>query len=117
MLVIFHELRWENFEDPLLGTNDSSFSQLFYLLQEILDQIADIDLVVNFKCTEECLVKNHLESRNCSHGRDNAQKSSFADAENVWKEKLRIYAEQVFSIIIWVMSYMIKICCSSFQVV
>lgn len=27
---------------------------------EILDQVADIDLVLNFKCTEECLQKKHV---------------------------------------------------------
>ncbi|XP_059443037.1 probable adenylate kinase 7, mitochondrial [Corylus avellana] len=40
----------------------------------ILDQLAEIDLVVNFKCTEDCLVK---------HQRD-----------GTWKEKLQVYAKQ-----------------------
>lgn len=30
------------------------------LQAEILDQVADIDLVLNFKCTEECLQKHHV---------------------------------------------------------
>lgn len=33
---------------------------LFLLVQEIVDQIVDIDLVVNFKCTNENLVKQNL---------------------------------------------------------
>ncbi|KAH7681120.1 Adenylate kinase/UMP-CMP kinase protein [Dioscorea alata] len=34
---------------------------------EILDQITDIDLVVNFKCMEDCLVKKHFGSDVCSY--------------------------------------------------
>lgn len=36
------------------------------MLQEILDQIADIDLVVNFKSVD-CLAKKHFGSQICSH--------------------------------------------------
>ncbi|KAF8378117.1 hypothetical protein HHK36_029454 [Tetracentron sinense] len=71
---------------------------------EILDQIADIDLVVNFKYTEECLVKKHLGSGICSHCRESLSmgnsittcllKSSTTDTEGANQEKLRIYAEQ-----------------------
>lgn len=35
-------------------------------LQEILDQIADIDLVINFKTTEEPLIRKNLGSGNFS---------------------------------------------------
>ncbi|KAH9792038.1 putative adenylate kinase 7 [Citrus sinensis] len=42
---------------------------------EILDQIVDIDLVINFKSIEDQLVKRNLET-------------------SAWKEKFRIYAEQ-----------------------
>ncbi|KAH9743582.1 putative adenylate kinase 7 [Citrus sinensis] len=42
---------------------------------EILDQIVDVDLVVNFQSTEDQLVKRNLET-------------------SAWKEKFRIYAEQ-----------------------
>ncbi|KAK9271749.1 hypothetical protein L1049_002112 [Liquidambar formosana] len=78
---------------------------------EILDQIADIDLVVNFKCTEEHLMKKHLGTGTYSscrdfhsmsnagsnlnlHLQDDQLKSSTADIGGSWKEKLRIYAEQ-----------------------
>jgi hypothetical protein len=43
---------------------------LAFFLQEILDQIADIDLVVNFKCTEDHLVKNNLGPGNFSPCRE-----------------------------------------------
>ncbi|WOK96598.1 putative adenylate kinase 7, mitochondrial [Canna indica] len=36
---------------------------------EILDQITDIDLVVNLKCVEDCLVKKHFGDLICSHCR------------------------------------------------
>uniref|UniRef100_A0A2N9HXS7 adenylate kinase n=1 Tax=Fagus sylvatica TaxID=28930 RepID=A0A2N9HXS7_FAGSY len=42
---------------------------------EILDQLAEIDLVVNFKCSEDGLLK-HREEAN-------------------WKEKIQLYVEQV----------------------
>ncbi|PRQ17014.1 putative adenylate kinase [Rosa chinensis] len=41
---------------------------------EILSQLVEIDLVVNFKCTEHCLVKHKREA--------------------AWREKLQIFAEQ-----------------------
>ncbi|KAG6491639.1 hypothetical protein ZIOFF_046574 [Zingiber officinale] len=34
---------------------------------EILDQIADIDLVVNLKCVQDCFVKKHFGADICSH--------------------------------------------------
>jgi adenylate kinase len=59
-----------------------------FSLQEILDQIADIDLVVNFKCGEGNVVKKNLISaENSSH--------SVADAGSVSNEKYRIYAQEV----------------------
>ncbi|KAF9595362.1 hypothetical protein IFM89_000280 [Coptis chinensis] len=77
---------------------------------EILDEIADIDLVVNFKCTEECLVKKHLGSSICSYCQDSLSMRKSGptglnwplhqtqleslNAEDAKKEKLRIYAEQ-----------------------
>ncbi|KAF6161425.1 hypothetical protein GIB67_009304 [Kingdonia uniflora] len=77
---------------------------------EILDQIADIDLVVNFKCTEECLVKKHLGSAICPHcqesrGIGNLGSTSFGitsqpsllkplNGVDSREEKLRIFAEQ-----------------------
>jgi adenylate kinase len=59
-----------------------------FSLQEILDQIADIDLVVNFKCGEGNVVKKNLIS---------AENSSYsvADAGSVSNEKSRIYAQEV----------------------
>ncbi|KAL5991086.1 hypothetical protein ACLOJK_011992 [Asimina triloba] len=83
--------------------------------QEILDQIADIDLVVNFKCNKDCLLKKHLGSGICACcGKSSnmsspesaslplcstklaqhTQLNSCAVAEDAWNEKLRIYAEQ-----------------------
>ncbi|KAK2991211.1 hypothetical protein RJ640_028109 [Escallonia rubra] len=76
---------------------------------EILDQIADVDLVLNFKCTEDCLVKRHLGNHACSSCQDflstdssglNLNPQSQAEpmkpsgADAVWKEKLKIFAEQ-----------------------
>ncbi|PIA33703.1 hypothetical protein AQUCO_04000039v1 [Aquilegia coerulea] len=79
-------------------------------IQAILDQIADVDLVVNFKCTEECLLKKHLGSSICSHCQDslNMRKSGPTGlnwilqqnqlkslcSEDAQKEKLRTYQEQ-----------------------
>ena len=86
---------------------------LYCTLQEILDQIADIDLVVNFKRTEEHSEKKNLGTGNFSPcqeylGNSNAgcnlnlypqngqQVSTTSDSEGLWKEKFNIYAEQVF---------------------
>ncbi|KAI8002303.1 hypothetical protein LOK49_LG08G00791 [Camellia lanceoleosa] len=62
--------------------------------QEILDRIADIDLVVNFKCSEECLLK-HVRNGIYSTGQEFlSMGSSGADVQGAWKEKLCIHAEQ-----------------------
>ncbi|XP_052195017.1 probable adenylate kinase 7, mitochondrial [Diospyros lotus] len=77
---------------------------------EILDQLADIDLVVNFKSAEKSLLEQHIRNGIYSPGHEflsmsksglkrnmplhDNPKSSSADAEVAWKEKLRIYAEQ-----------------------
>ncbi|XP_059450917.1 probable adenylate kinase 7, mitochondrial isoform X1 [Corylus avellana] len=78
---------------------------------EILDQIADIDLVVNFKCTEDHLLKNNLGAGNFSPCREYLSMSnagcnlnlmfqnkelntSPADIGGPWKEKFHIYSEQ-----------------------
>ncbi|KAK1568288.1 hypothetical protein Q3G72_022681 [Acer saccharum] len=65
---------------------------------EILDQIVDVDLVVNFKDTEEQLVKKNLKGdafSSCQEllGMGSARFSS-TDAAGAWKEKFRIQAEQ-----------------------
>lgn len=95
-------------------------------LQEILDQIADIDLVLNLKCAEESVMKKTLGSGIYSppparefHSLTTSgfnlslqQKagvpfpSSKADSETIWKEKLHMYAEQVSSINIVSGNYM-----------
>lgn len=80
-------------------------------MQEILDQIADIDLVVNFKCTD--LLVKHIGNGPASSSfqeflsvenspssldfqkLDNQLKSSSAGAEVSLKERLVSYAEQV----------------------
>lgn len=68
-------------------------------LQEILDQIVDVDLVVNFQSTEDQLVKRNLESEAFSPHKEflslGGARFSAADAASAWKEKFRIYAEQV----------------------
>lgn len=81
---------------------------------EILDQIADIDLVVNFQCTKDHLVKKHLGTATSSPYRefhsisnsgsndskvdellqDNRLKPLTSDSGFAWNEKLRLHAEQ-----------------------
>ncbi|XP_042493602.1 probable adenylate kinase 7, mitochondrial [Macadamia integrifolia] len=70
---------------------------------EILDQVADIDLVVNFRCSEDCLVKKHLGSGICAQCHESAPvrnlgstlvKTSSAGVEDAQKGKLQIYEEQ-----------------------
>ncbi|KAF6165126.1 hypothetical protein GIB67_000710 [Kingdonia uniflora] len=70
---------------------------------EILDQIADIDLVVNFKCTEECLMKKHLGSAISGIGNLGSTSLGLMSQHSLLKplngvdsreEKLRIFAEQ-----------------------
>ncbi|KAK6117487.1 hypothetical protein DH2020_048765 [Rehmannia glutinosa] len=77
---------------------------------EILDQIADIDMVLNLKCTEESVVKKTLGGEIYStrdfHSMPTSGfslsikpqtghfQSSSADSDTIWKEKLRMYAEQ-----------------------
>ncbi|KAJ0054308.1 hypothetical protein Pint_02961 [Pistacia integerrima] len=65
---------------------------------EILDQIVDVDLVVNFKCTEEHLVKKNPDSEALSPRQEflsmSSSRFSTADAATAWKEKFRVYAEQ-----------------------
>ncbi|MCL7032617.1 hypothetical protein MKW94_007942 [Papaver nudicaule] len=79
---------------------------------EILDQIADIDLVVNFKCMDECVLKKHMGHGLCSHCQDTIDtRSSISSSLNlqrqqhfqlsstkdnvVRKEKLQLYSEQI----------------------
>ncbi|GMH06831.1 hypothetical protein Nepgr_008671 [Nepenthes gracilis] len=57
---------------------------------EILDQIADVDLVLNFKCSNNGSVKRHFGSVTQS----NQIKPLRTDEEAIWEEKLRSYAEQ-----------------------
>ena len=84
-----------------------------FLFQEILDQIADIDLVVNFKCTEDSLLKKNLRAGNFSHRHDHLSMSNYpgcnlnlqsqdkqldsssADSGATWKEKFHLYSEEV----------------------
>lgn len=78
---------------------------------EILDKIADIDLVLNIKCTEDCMLKGLLGDQACSachdllgmrsstitrnlHSKVNAAELDSADLEGFGREKLRTYAEQ-----------------------
>lgn len=78
---------------------------------EILDEIADIDLVLNFKCTKECLLKKHAGVQACAAchdflaachsklhldlpSRNDQMESSNADAEVALEKKLQNYAKQ-----------------------
>uniref|UniRef100_A0A2N9GHY9 adenylate kinase n=1 Tax=Fagus sylvatica TaxID=28930 RepID=A0A2N9GHY9_FAGSY len=78
---------------------------------EILDRIADIDLVVNFKCTEDHLVKHNLGAGNFSprheylsmgnagfnlnlQSQDKQLESSSANTGAPWKEKFHLYSEE-----------------------
>ncbi|GER33279.1 adenylate kinase family-like protein [Striga asiatica] len=68
---------------------------------EILDQIAHIDLVVNLKCTEECVVKKTLGGGIYSSPLNlNLQpnagpcQSSSVDSDPNWKEKLHMFSEK-----------------------
>ncbi|XWS32654.1 hypothetical protein CRYUN_Cryun22dG0008600 [Craigia yunnanensis] len=55
---------------------------------EIVDQIADIDLVVNFKCTEEYMLKKSSESEFLHIGNSK-------NVGNSWTENVHGYSEQV----------------------
>ncbi|KAL3829499.1 hypothetical protein ACJIZ3_018301 [Penstemon smallii] len=78
---------------------------------EILDQVADIDLVLNLKCNEESVVKKTLRNGIYSPSREfhsmaasgfnlhlqqpvGHLQSSCAESDTAWKEKLRMDAEQ-----------------------
>ncbi|MBA0814605.1 hypothetical protein Gohar_020423 [Gossypium harknessii] len=61
------------------------------LQAEILDQIVDIDLVVNFKCSEEYMLKMSSESELLHIGNSKGVESSL-------KKKLRVYSEQAKSV-------------------
>ncbi|XXG89169.1 hypothetical protein AAC387_Pa12g1238 [Persea americana] len=64
-----------------------------HIQAEILDEIADIDMVVNFKCSEECLIKKHLGS-GILLSTESHLNSAASYVEDAHKEKLRLYAEQ-----------------------
>ena len=98
-----------------------TFSVLTVLIfQEILDEIVDIDLVLNFKCADNCFMKKRSGGDICSHcgqlfnvsspvSREHnlslgsstwhaqPQHPSVIGPENSRMEKMRAYAEQVFS--------------------
>ncbi|KAF2314195.1 hypothetical protein GH714_023997 [Hevea brasiliensis] len=84
------------------------------LQAEILDELAKIDLVVNFKCTDDFLIKNQEGSisvlcyelceldNSCGTSPDitshqSQLKYSTIIAEGAWKDKLQAYIEQKFS--------------------
>ncbi|PPE01503.1 hypothetical protein GOBAR_DD01475 [Gossypium barbadense] len=60
------------------------------LQAEILNQIVDIDLVVNFKCSEEYMLKMSSESEILHIGNSKGVESSL--------KKLRVYSEQAKSV-------------------
>ncbi|XVF57834.1 hypothetical protein PTKIN_Ptkin07bG0014500 [Pterospermum kingtungense] len=59
------------------------------LQAEILDQIADIDLVVNFKCTEEYMLKKSSESELFQIGNSNDVGSSMTENVHVYSEQTK----------------------------
>ncbi|KAL8153140.1 hypothetical protein V2J09_010900 [Rumex salicifolius] len=60
---------------------------------EILDQIAEVDLALNFKCADNCMMHKHLGNGiNFQFHGCQVQASSFD--RTAWREKLRAYAEQ-----------------------
>lgn len=78
---------------------------------EVLDKIADIDLVLNIKCTEDCMLKGLLGDQACSacydllgmhsstitrnlHSKVSTAERDGANLEGVGRDKLRTYAEQ-----------------------
>ncbi|KAL8471130.1 hypothetical protein ACS0TY_028097 [Phlomoides rotata] len=78
---------------------------------EILDQIADIDLVLNLKCKDESVVQKTLEDGIYSPSQElhsmatsglnlslqqqaGRFQSSRAESDTIWKEKLHMYTEQ-----------------------
>ncbi|XP_041005904.1 probable adenylate kinase 7, mitochondrial isoform X1 [Juglans microcarpa x Juglans regia] len=78
---------------------------------EILDQVTDIDLVVNFKCTEEHMVNlgdgkfspccgyHSMSNAGCDFNlqtREKQLKPFSSDSGDLWKEKFHIYSEQIF---------------------
>lgn len=96
-------------------------------VQEILDQLADIDLVVNLKCVENCLVKKNFDCHICPHcgkvfdasnsdstcpnsclascTRHALLKPSLGvDMKDQRMEKLHIYSEQV----LWKYDFIVK---------
>lgn len=97
---------------------------IFFLFQEILDQIAEIDLVVNFKCTEDSLLKKNLRAGNFSHHRDHLSMSNYpgcnlnlqsqdkqldsssADSGATWKEKFHLYSEEVSPFFFFLFSFL-----------
>ncbi|KAF2311465.1 hypothetical protein GH714_024056 [Hevea brasiliensis] len=91
------------------------------LQAEILDELAKIDLVVNFKCTDDFLIKNQEGSisvlcyelceldNSCGTSPDitshqSQLKYSTIIAEGAWKDKLQAYIEQVNSNLLLVSS-------------
>jgi adenylate kinase len=101
--------------------------------QEILDLVADIDLAINLKCREDILIKRCLGRRVCTQcgknfnvasidvkGTNGGSRihmppvlppysclgklvTSMSDTEEILKEKLRIYSEQVLLITIFLL--------------
>lgn len=69
-------------------------------MQEILDQVADVDLVLNLKCTGKQLVDRKLQG-GVNLLLQESQIKSYSEVD--WKEKLRTYAEQVFFILLFLL--------------
>jgi adenylate kinase len=88
------------------------------IFQEILDEIVDIDLVLNFKCADNCFMKKRCGGDICTHcgqlfdvsssrernlslrsptWHPQAQPAALMGLDNSRMEKMRAYAEQVFS--------------------
>lgn len=86
------------------------------IVQEVLDKIADIDLVLNIKCTEDCMLKGLLGDQACSschnllgmhsstitrnlHSEVSTADLDGPNLEGFDRDKLRTYAEQVLCLV------------------
>lgn len=86
-------------------------SSFCFFLQEILDQIADIDLVLNLRCTEECVVNkktlggsiyspcldlHSMATSGINLSLETQAGHPCAHSDTLWKkEKSSLFAEQV----------------------
>lgn len=61
---------------------------------ELLDQIAEVDLALNFKCSDNCMMHTQLGNGLNFHLQGSQQVQASCSDGAAWREKLRAYAEQ-----------------------